>query len=265
MRAGILAAGAGSRLRDQDAVPKPLRRVAGTPLIERVVEDLERAGATDVHIIINAESTAIREYLDRTTRASQLHWIVETTPSSMHSFFRVLESLSAFPADAPYAISTVDVVAPPGTFRRFRDRAPADRADVTFAVTSRIDEDRPLRIDIDERSGDVRAIGGGHGDWATAGYYLVQPTVLRERNAAEAAGLSALRAFFGHLHATGYRLAAVPMGDSVDVDSPFDIIAAEELLAAVSSRNAKAAKLAKKTFGLAVFAVFAFLNAVART
>jgi NDP-sugar pyrophosphorylase family protein len=170
MRAGILAAGAGSRLRDQDAVPKPLRRVAGTPLIERVVEDLERAGATDVHIIINAESTAIREYLDRTTRASQLHWIVETTPSSMHSFFRVLESLSAFPADAPYTISTVDVVAPPGTFRRFRERAPADHADVTFAVIRRIDEDRPLRIDIDEQSGHVRSIGGVRGGWATAGY-----------------------------------------------------------------------------------------------
>ena len=232
MRAGILAAGAGSRLRDQDAVPKPLRRVAGTPLIERVVEDLERAGATDVHIIINAESTAIREYLDRTTRSSQLHWIVETTPSSMHSFFRVLESLSAFPADAPYVISTVDVVAPPRHVSAgFVNAQPPDHADVTFAVTSRIDEDRPLRIDIDEQSGDVRSIGGVHGDWATAGYYLVQPTVLRERNAAEAAGFSALRAFFGHLHATGYRLAAVPMGDSVDVDSPPDIIAAETLLA----------------------------------
>jgi NDP-sugar pyrophosphorylase family protein len=231
MRAGILAAGAGSRLRDQDAVPKPLRRVAGTPLIERVVDDLERAGATDVHIIINAESTAIREYLDRTARSSRLHWIVETTPSSMHSFFRVLESLTAFANDAPYVISTVDVVAPPGTFRRFRERAAVHNADVTLAVTSRIDEDRPLRIDIDEESGDVRSIGGAHGGWATAGYYLVQPTVLREGIAATAAGLSALRAFFGHLQATGYRLAAVPMGDSVDVDSPSDIVAAEALLA----------------------------------
>jgi hypothetical protein len=105
---------------------------------------------------------------------------------------------------------------------------------VTFAVIRRIDEDRPLRIDIDEPSGDVRSIGGEHGDWATAGYYLVQPTVLRERNAAEAAGFSALRAFFGHLHATRYRLAGVPMGDSVDVDSPPDIIAAETLLAGTS-------------------------------
>lgn len=265
MRAGILAAGKGSRLRDQDALPKPLRRVAGTPLIERVVDDLERAGATDIHIIINAESVAIRDYLDRTARASRLHWIVETTPSSMHSFLRVLESLSSVPADAPYAISTVDVVAPAGTFRRFRERASAHQADVTFAATSRIDEDRPLRIDIDEQSGDVRSIGGAHGAWATAGYYLVQPTVLRERNAAAAAGFSALRAFFGHLHETGYRLAAVPMGESVDVDSPPDIIAAEELLSAASSRNAKAAKLAKKTFGSAVFAVLALLNAVVRT
>jgi NDP-sugar pyrophosphorylase family protein len=230
MRAGILAAGAGSRLRAEDAVPKPLRRVAGTPLIERVVADLELAGVSDIHIIINAESTAIREYLDRTKRSCALHWIVETTPSSMHSFFRVLESLSRQPGDTPFLISTVDVVAPTGTFSRFLERA-AGHADVTFAVTSRIEEERPLRIAIDERSHRVRSIGGADGNRATAGYYLVDPRVLREREAAETAGFLALRAFFGHLHATGYRLAAIPMGDSVDVDSPLDILSAEELLA----------------------------------
>jgi NDP-sugar pyrophosphorylase family protein len=230
MRAGILAAGAGSRLRDQDAVPKPLRRVAGTPLIERVVEDLERAGATDVHIIINAESTAIREYLDRTTRASQLHWIVETTPSSMHSFFRVLESLSAFPADAPYTISTVDVVAPPGTFRQFRERAPADHADVTFAVTA-ASTNRPLRIDIDEPSGDVRSIGGE----PATGPRLA--TLVNRRCCANGTPrkppASPRCAFFGHLRS---RVSAGcrPDGRLRRVDSPPDIIAAETLLAGTS-------------------------------
>jgi NDP-sugar pyrophosphorylase family protein len=231
MRAGILAAGAGSRLRDQDAVPKPLRRVAGTPLIERVVEDLELAGASQIHIIINAESTSIREYLNQTKRSSDLHWMVETTGSSMHSFFRVLDSLSQYPADAPFLISTVDVVAPLGTFRQFLDTAVGHHADVALAVTSRIEDERPLRVDIDSRSERVLSIGGAAGDWATAGYYLAHPHVLLERDAAEHAGLAALRGFFGHLHAKGYRLTAVPMGDSVDVDSPPDIIAAEELLA----------------------------------
>ncbi len=243
MRAGILAAGAGSRLRTEDAVLKPLRRVAGTPLIERVVEDLEHAGATDVHIIINAESTAIRDYLDRTKRSCTVRWIVETTPSSMHSFLRVMESLSQRAADEAFLISTVDVVAPRGTFERFRSRAADHSADVTLAATSRVDEDKPLLIAFDEQTHRVQSLGppslalnaaasyGATSAWATAGYYLVRPTVLRERDAALAAGLSALRKFFGHLQASGYALTAVPMGDSVDVDSPPDILAAEALLA----------------------------------
>jgi NDP-sugar pyrophosphorylase family protein len=251
MRAGILAAGAGSRLRTEDAVLKPLRRVAGTPLIERVVQDLELAGATDVHIIINAESTAIRDYLDRTTRGCAIQWIVETTPSSMHSFLRVMESLSQHAAEEPFLISTVDVVAPRGTFGRFLSRAAGHRADVTLAATSRVDEDRPLLIAFDERTHVVRSIGGppslaqnaaascgAASTWATAGYYLVRSNVLRERDAALAAGLSALRAFFGQLQTSGYRLTAVPMGDSVDVDSPPDILAAETLLHAACRAEA---------------------------
>src|SRR5262245_8747986 len=160
MRAGIIAAGAGSRLVGDDAVPKPLRRVAGTPLIERVVAELEIAGASDVHVIINAESIAIRDYLNKTQRSCTLRWIVETTPSSMHSFFRVLESLAASGGEAPCLVATVDVVAPSGTFHRFLDRAAGLEADVTFAVTKRIEDDKPLRVAIDETSCRVRSIGG---------------------------------------------------------------------------------------------------------
>jgi NDP-sugar pyrophosphorylase family protein len=244
MRAGILAAGAGSRLRTEDAVLKPLRRVAGTPLIERVVEDLEHAGATDVHIIINAASTVVCDYLNHTKRSCTIRWIVETTPSSMHSFLRVMESLSQQAPEESFLISTVDVVAPRGTFERFRSRAADHRADVTLAATSRVDDDKPLLLAFDEQTHRVQSLGGSPSlapkaaasddtasTWATAGYYLVRASVLRERDAALAAGLSALRTFFGHLHASGYALTAVPMGDSVDVDSPPDILAAEALLA----------------------------------
>ena len=244
LSAGILAAGAGSRLRKEDGVPKPLRRVAGTPLIERVINDLELAGVSRIDIIINAESTVIREFVNRTTRACEIHWIVETTPSSMHSFLRVLEAASQRSAEAPVLISTVDVVAPVGTFRRFLEWTAGHDADVVLAATRRIEEERPLRIAIDDdnpsradraiapvRPRHVVALGGALGHWATAGYYLAHPRVLRERAAAENAGCAALRAFLVHLHTHGYRMTALPMGDSVDVDRPPDIIAAEQLLA----------------------------------
>ena len=44
MKAVILAAGRGERLVNGMAYPKPLKRVAGVPLIVRILRNLERAG-----------------------------------------------------------------------------------------------------------------------------------------------------------------------------------------------------------------------------
>jgi len=51
-RAVILAAGFGSRLADGRAVPKPLREVAGVPLIVRIIRSLERGGVREIGIVI---------------------------------------------------------------------------------------------------------------------------------------------------------------------------------------------------------------------
>ncbi len=51
-RAVILAAGLGSRLAGEDSVPKPLREVAGVPLIVRIIRALERGGIREIGIVI---------------------------------------------------------------------------------------------------------------------------------------------------------------------------------------------------------------------
>jgi choline kinase len=51
-RAVILAAGLGSRLAGEDSVPKPLREVAGVPLIVRIIRALERGGIGEIGIVI---------------------------------------------------------------------------------------------------------------------------------------------------------------------------------------------------------------------
>lgn len=51
-RAIILAAGLGTRLADGRSVPKPLRKVAGVPLIVRIIKALERGGVRDIAIVI---------------------------------------------------------------------------------------------------------------------------------------------------------------------------------------------------------------------
>lgn len=51
-RAIILAAGKGERLVNGFSFPKPLKRVAGVPLIVRVIRGLERAGIEEVAIVV---------------------------------------------------------------------------------------------------------------------------------------------------------------------------------------------------------------------
>jgi len=234
LRGGIFAAGFGSRLQPSSGTPKALTAVAGRPLIDWILDDFEGAHIEEVAIIINEQSLAVRAHVDAERRSCRVRWIVETTPSSMHSFLRVVETLADDGDDGPFLISTVDTIAPPGTFRRFADASrPVLAADMVLALTSRIDDEKPLRVEIKPHAAgaavDVLRFGG-EGAYATAGYYFVRTSVLREAAAGRAANLGAFRLFFGRLLDCGYSVAGVCMPDSIDVDRPADISAAELLL-----------------------------------
>jgi NDP-sugar pyrophosphorylase family protein len=235
LKAGVFAAGAGLRLRGGDAAapPKALTAVADRTLIEWTLRDIEAAGSTQIVVIVNEASVSVRDHVARTMRSSPITWIVETTPSSMHSFLRVLETLACAGDDGPFLMATVDTIAPPGTFAHFVDaarRAPA--ADIVLALTTRIDDDNPLTVTVGpfgaDGSADVVAIGSG--PLATAGYYFVRASLLAEADAARRAGLPALRKFFQFVAARGYSVRGICMPASVDVDRPADVGAAEALL-----------------------------------
>jgi len=62
-RAVVLAAGTGSRLSEDGDVPKPLRPVAGTPLLVRVLRTLQEAGIREAVIVIGHQGDAVRRAL----------------------------------------------------------------------------------------------------------------------------------------------------------------------------------------------------------
>jgi len=127
-------------------------------------------------------------------------------------------------------MSTVDTVAAPGAYVRFFDAAARRDADVTLALTPAVDDDKPLLVKMDGER--VVALGdaAGRAAFATAGYYAVRASILREADAARGDGLSALRGFFGRLLERGYRLDGLMSAVSVDVDRPVDVDAAEAFL-----------------------------------
>jgi NDP-sugar pyrophosphorylase family protein len=237
IKAGIFAAGRGERIRQESTTLKPLVKIAGQTLIERVLHSLGETGATEVVIIINEDSLAVREHIAAIDWPFDLSWIIETTPTSMHSFLRVVEMLAAGGDEGPFLLSTVDTVAAPETFARFFAEARQTDADVALALTAPRDDEKPLLVRCAANSSRIVAIGqnAAPSKLATAGIYAVRSSILREAAEARRDRLDALRSFLARLLERGYSLAAIPITDSIDVDYSADITKAEAFLQSIAT------------------------------
>jgi hypothetical protein len=206
-------------------------------LIDHVLGALAEVSPMEVVAIVNSESLAVRDHVMQQPHAFPVRWIVESTPSSMHSFLRVLEALTAGGDSGPFLLSTVDTIAPPGACREFVRAAAALNADVVLALTRSIDDEKPLLVDVDTRSGRVRQIGNAAAGspLCTAGWYMANGSVLREASGARDEGLGALRQLLSRLLDRGYRIAGVEVPACIDVDRPADVAAAERFVRQVNA------------------------------
>ena len=227
LRGGVLAAGRGERLRSSSEF-KPLARVGDATLIEHVLESMAAAGASEVVVILNEDSRAVRDHVARKDWPFALRWIIESTPTSMHSFLRLVETLAEDGDDGPFLLSTVDTVTSPKAYADFIEQARKSDAAMTLALTSPGDDEKPLLVRLAPGGSRIEALG--EGDSATAGFYAVRPVVLREAEEADRSGLDALRKFLGRLLERGYRMDGIPIAGSIDVDHPRDLAAAESFL-----------------------------------
>ncbi len=228
MKAGIIAAGEGSRLKAEGVtVPKPLVRVGGVTLIERLLRTCVLNGITEVACIVNEQSLEVKRYIEELNLSIPVRIIVKSTPSSMHSLFALSPHLSG----ERFLLSTVDSVYSEEEFSRYvaYGTSGTDAAGI-LAVTRFIDDDRPLYADL----GDDRTIRKLTSDerfpWATGGLYQFSPLIFREMEPVLRLGIERLRNFLGHLISNGYRLEGYPFGKIVDVDRLSDIRAAEDFL-----------------------------------
>jgi NDP-sugar pyrophosphorylase family protein len=229
MKAGIIAAGLGERMaRGGIKTPKPLVRIAGKPLISRIISVAARLGASSIACIVNAENMAVAGYLKEGSWPLPLDVIVRTTPNSMESLFALAPLLS----DEPFILFTVDVVASYDTMQDFLDRARRlDNGCGALALTGFIDDEKPLWVSTNE-TGRIMAIGNqAKGSrYITAGFYYFSPEIFDLASSASGNGLKALRQFLGLLIDSGYPLYGIPVSKTLDVDLPEDIAKAETFL-----------------------------------
>ncbi|MDE6458697.1 MAG: NTP transferase domain-containing protein, partial [Muribaculum sp.] len=149
MNYAIIAAGEGSRLAQEGvALPKPLVRLNGIPMIKRLIDIMMQCNPESLSIIVNEQMTEVREYIEGLSLPVPLHLVVKSTPSSMHSFWEVSR---AFPSRGKFVLTTVDTIFREDEFREYVEAFEAsDDADGYMAVTSFIDDEKPLYIDVDD-------------------------------------------------------------------------------------------------------------------
>lgn len=226
----IIAAGEGSRLAQEGVKwPKPLVRLNGIPLIERLIRVFLQNNASSIRIIVNEEMNEVQEYLKGLNLPVPFHLLIKSTPSSMHSFYELSHQWDS----EQICLTTVDTIFKEEEFGDYiRAFQKEDSLDGLMAVTDFIDDEKPLYVEtdsslsirnfLDQPIPDIKYISGGI-------YCLKRPAIKVLENSI-AQGVSRMRNYQRQLITEGLTLKAYPFSKIIDVDHAEDIPKAEEFL-----------------------------------
>ena len=236
MKFAIIAAGDGSRLTQEGITePKPLVKVRGERLIDRLIRIFMGNNATEIVVICNEQMADVASHLKMIQDEGlnglhvPLRFVIKSTPSSMHSFYE----LRHFLRDDPFILTTVDTIFDESEFHdyvlSFQDKI-AQGTDALMGVTDYIDDEKPLYVGVDN----VMRINGYYDTpqadsrFISAGIYGLTAPSLDILEACIEKGESRMRNFQRALVAAGLRIEAYPLTKVFDIDHIDDIRKADE-------------------------------------
>lgn len=250
MKFAIIAAGEGSRLSSEGiALPKPLVKVCGEHLLDRLIRIFASHDAEEILVICNEQAVAVQEHLlslekdGLNSKHLPLRHIVKTTPSSMHSFAELAELLD----NEPFVLTTVDTIFCEKDFdsylRCFSSAIENGEADGVMGVTSYIDDEKPLYIRTTDDT--TTALEGTEMQRIAAfldsdeahecsvisgGIYGLTAPALKVLKGCMERGVSRMRNFQRALIEDDQVILAYPFGKILDIDHASDIEKAELFL-----------------------------------
>ncbi len=229
MKFAILAAGEGSRLAQEGVeLPKPLVKIHGEAMIDRLIRIFRENDAEEIVIITNNLTPLTQNHLRELQMSdSRIKMVVKTTPSSMHSFYELRPMLGA----GKFCLTTVDTIFREDEFKQYIAQFKKYEGDGLMAVTDYIDDEKPLYISTDE---DMN-ITGFHDDlkckYISGGIYCLNEKAFNTLDYCISTGMSRMRNFQRQLITDGLAIKAYPLSKILDVDHAGDIVKAEEFLA----------------------------------
>nr|WP_314498639.1 sugar phosphate nucleotidyltransferase [uncultured Prevotella sp.] len=236
MKFAIIAAGDGSRLAQEGVTePKPLVKVRGERLIDRLIRIFMENNATEIVVICNEQMFDVANHLKMIQAKGlnglpiPLRFVVKSTPSSMHSFYELRDFLR----DEPFILTTVDTIFDESEFHdyvlSFQDKI-VHGAAALMGVTDYIDDEKPLYVGVDN----VMRINGYYDNaqvdsrFISAGIYGLTASSLDILESCIEKGEGRMRNFQRALVAAGLRMEAYPLTKVFDIDHIEDIRKADE-------------------------------------
>ena len=230
MEFAVIAAGEGSRLVEEGvSLPKPLVKIGGEPMIDRLIKLFMAQDAETVHIIVNREMVEVQEHIKALAKHYPIRLVVKSTPSSMHSFYELSEGITC----DKFCLTTVDTIFREEDFTAYVNAfAATSGIDGLMGVTSYIDDEKPLYVEVgtDNRILNFRDADYDGSKYISGGIYGLTSAAIPVLKRCIAEGISRMRNFQRRLVAEGLILKAYPFAKIIDVDHASDIEKAEKFL-----------------------------------
>ncbi|MCQ2245331.1 MAG: NTP transferase domain-containing protein [Bacteroidaceae bacterium] len=229
MKFAIISAGEGSRLAQEGVeLPKPLVKINGEAMIDRLIRIFTQQGAEEIVVIVNCLHPQTKEHLDKLKTDVPLRVVQKTTPSSMHSFFE----LSPYLEGEKFCLTTVDTIFREDDFAKYIQAFKDADNDGLMAVTDYIDDEKPLYVDTDENMNIQGFLDANTNNckYISGGIYSLGPKSIDTLRGCMEKGMARMRNFQRQLVADGLKLKAYNFGKILDVDHAGDIIKAESFL-----------------------------------
>lgn len=230
MKFGIIAAGEGSRLANEGiCTPKPLIKLQGVPIIERLIRLFAKHEAHLISIVINSQQPETLKHLTMLKEQFPIEIIVKDTPSSMHSMHALSNSLKG----DKFCLTTVDTLFHETEFAAYIKAFERSEYDGLMAVTDYIDDEKPLYIETDNTL-EIKAFcdkATKKTKYISGGIYGLTPRSLAILDNCMEQSIERMRNYQRRLVEEGMRLKAYPFSKIIDIDHAEDIIKAEEFLA----------------------------------
>lgn len=228
MKFAILAAGEGSRLAQEGVeLPKPMVKVNGEAMIDRLIRIFNNCHAEEIYIITNNLTELTQGHLRQLQeKDKKIHLIVKTTPSSMHSFYELRQVMG----NGKFCLTTVDTIFREDEFRQYIQKWENADEDGLMAVTDYIDDEKPLYIATDEQLNITAFLDDEPQRYISGGIYGLSDTSFPVIDKCIEEGQSRMRNFQRQLVKDGLHLKAYPFSKILDVDHANDIEKAEAFL-----------------------------------